>query len=289
MNEQGRTFKSTQRLKDHLKVHAERIQDLESQNITEEDEIPSVISDGLLSRREKKRRRSDAGTPLQHRIGKLRRVESGEAGKDWNCQIEGCEKRFKSVSLPFHIRYLYLFNLQKYAMETHVKTFHLHIKVHTCSICLKSYGHATNLRRHMTTHSVSTIENGDTVSSSLANGGGDANIDIGEITGEAYQPGGNEYRRYGCPFHLYSSKLTYTDAHDPAFRPSTNDILAERLEREIDEINREADSESGMGKMRCLLRFWRVYDVRRHLKGAHHVDLGDMEVRRLLHDMGEKE
>jgi hypothetical protein len=33
---------------------------------------------------------------------------------------------------------------------------------------------------------------------------------------------------------------------------------------------------------RCTARFWRVYDVRRHLKGEHGIDLGDMEVRRLL-------
>jgi hypothetical protein len=32
----------------------------------------------------------------------------------------------------------------------------------------------------------------------------------------------------------------------------------------------------------CKVRFWRVYDVRRHLKGDHGLDLEDLEVRRLL-------
>jgi hypothetical protein len=32
----------------------------------------------------------------------------------------------------------------------------------------------------------------------------------------------------------------------------------------------------------CTSRFWRVYDVRRHLKGEHELDVDDLEARRLL-------
>jgi hypothetical protein len=34
----------------------------------------------------------------------------------------------------------------------------------------------------------------------------------------------------------------------------------------------------------CHLRFWRVYDVKRHLKADHGLDLDDAEVRHLLGD-----
>lgn len=34
--------------------------------------------------------------------------------------------------------------------------------------------------------------------------------------------------------------------------------------------------------MRCSLRFWRVYDVRRHLAAEHGMQLEDKEVRKLL-------
>lgn len=34
----------------------------------------------------------------------------------------------------------------------------------------------------------------------------------------------------------------------------------------------------------CHLRFWRVYDVKRHLKADHGLDLEDVEVRTLLED-----
>jgi hypothetical protein len=34
----------------------------------------------------------------------------------------------------------------------------------------------------------------------------------------------------------------------------------------------------------CHMRFWRVYDVKRHLKADHGLDLEDLEVRTLLGD-----
>lgn len=39
------------------------------------------------------------------------------------------------------------------------------------------------------------------------------------------------------------------------------------------------------GRDRCNLRFWRVYDVRRHLKADHGLDLEDLELRQLLGDV----
>lgn len=39
------------------------------------------------------------------------------------------------------------------------------------------------------------------------------------------------------------------------------------------------------GQTRCCLRFWRVYDVRRHLKADHDLDLEDAELRQLLDNL----
>jgi hypothetical protein len=44
----------------------------------------------------------------------------------------------------------------------------------------------------------------------------------------------------------------------------------------------ELERDEHLMEEKCTARFWRVYDVRRHLKGEHGIDLGDMEVRRLL-------
>ncbi len=40
-------------------------------------------------------------------------------------------------------------------------------------------------------------------------------------------------------------------------------------------------------EQKCLSRFWRVYDLRRHLKSDHGVSLDDMQVRRLILMNGE--
>lgn len=94
----GRTFKSAQRLKEHLKVHAEREIDLGTQVIDED--LPDVLLDGEgeISGKRKRRRKSEAA---KEGGLKLRRIDSGSAGKEWVCEQEGCEKSFKTVSKTF--------------------------------------------------------------------------------------------------------------------------------------------------------------------------------------------
>ena len=96
----GRTFKSHQRLKDHLKVHVERETDL-AKAVTVEvfttDDEDVEIHHVKESRREKRRRLSTVDGD-KGKGKKLARLLDGEAGKIFSCAEPGCEKKFKTVS-----------------------------------------------------------------------------------------------------------------------------------------------------------------------------------------------
>jgi general transcription factor IIIA len=103
----GRTFKSTQRLREHLQVHEDREADIRSRKEQspgdvqegegEADLLPGLLLDGVSKR--KKRRRSSVWVEAEGaKSPKLPRLLDGEAGKEWACGDEGCEKRFKTVS-----------------------------------------------------------------------------------------------------------------------------------------------------------------------------------------------
>lgn len=71
---------------------------------------------------------------------------------------------------------------------------------------------------------------------------------------------GTEKRRYGCPFNHIRQNRTQ---HLP---DSRSDASTTQTHPSFD----------------CYARFWRVYDVRRHLKAEHGAELEDGEVRELL-------
>ena len=85
-------FKNAQRLKDHLKVHEQREEDLLA--LAEKVQDSEVEEDE--HQRKRKRRRSEAFED-GGKSPKLRPIRSGEAGKDFACPEPGCEKRFKAV------------------------------------------------------------------------------------------------------------------------------------------------------------------------------------------------
>lgn len=105
----GRVFKTAQRLKDHLKVHSDRRSDIEALMhldnsevlLDSEDEAETSFgleADQKESRRSRKRRQSEVHLVSEQRTPKLRRLSFGEAGKQFRCEEEGCQKRFKTVS-----------------------------------------------------------------------------------------------------------------------------------------------------------------------------------------------
>ncbi|KAK4686307.1 hypothetical protein P7C73_g3818, partial [Tremellales sp. Uapishka_1] len=230
----GRAFKSSQRLRDHLKVHAEREEDLDRKGPSEED-LPPVFAEATSRRSVKRKRAAEEGGKKEGgKSPKLART-TGEAGKEYACEEEGCDKKFKT----------------NFAKKIHFQASHLKIKVHACTLCSNTYAHKSNLLRHLQSHT-----NPPSPSPSLEAVGEQKSL----FTGEAMLPGGKEHRRFGCPCRVYEGKRV--DGWE-----------------EAEEDGRE-DS--------CALRFWRVYDVRRHLRADHGIDLGDMEVRRLLLRAGER-
>lgn len=69
------------------------------------------------------------------------------------------------------------------------------------------------------------------------------------------------------------------------------EVANEQVTREDEdgvEVASEAESEKGDDDVPCEERFFRIYDVRRHLRAAHGVDLGDWETRELLLTDGQR-
>nr|XP_031860367.1 uncharacterized protein CI109_004255 [Kwoniella shandongensis]KAA5527439.1 hypothetical protein CI109_004255 [Kwoniella shandongensis] len=272
----GRVFKSHQRLRDHLKVHAEQeadkaklLRDQQEGQVAEE--LPAIIADGLTRR--KKRRQSSVGTMEDGgKSPKLRRVLSGDAGKDWACDHQGCEKRFKS----------------KFAMESHRRAIHLKLRSHVCPIegCGATYPYPANLKRHIEAHSRPTTP------STPKRGEGQL------LTGMV-----KELRRFGCPAYALGvapPPSTLAEHEEPPMQSVSlitegvsEVVVKEEPDLEPDQTReeqwREEPAEQGQlsSPTECTMRFWRVYDVRRHLKAEHGIEMEDMEVRRLLLTTGQ--
>ncbi|OCF44530.1 hypothetical protein I317_01602 [Kwoniella heveanensis CBS 569] len=358
----GRAFKSVNHLKTHLKAHAEQEADRAvissrangapggavgpDQQATARAGLVPVLADGL-SRRARKRKADELAQASVDADGgkspKLRRVMSGEAGKDWFCDHDECEKRFKT----------------KFALEAHRRAIHLKIRNHICPIdgCGKAYPHKASLTKHIATHSRATTPS-DSASAPNAIGVGGGITRPPATTGNALTGNVREMRRFGCPHfavedfmagidpaiatslngqahahaHAYSPARAEEDVpedhprsqehehheHEQRIAPAP-DTAPVHVKQEPDlDLARvphpcstlavrndavtpapvpafpanenhqnytpgDAEAEAGAGANgRCWMRFWRVYDVRRHLKAEHGIELEDMEVRSLL-------
>ena len=95
--------------------------------------------------------------------------------------------------------------------------------------------------------------------------------DIPFLTGQDYAE--REYRRFGCPSHVLPSQRPGVNPHADDVRVKTEPGL---------EIGSTEEAEAG-----CKERFWRVYDIRRHLNAVHGLQLEASEVKELLVQAGE--
>jgi len=86
-------FKSSQRLKDHLKVHKERQADMDSRPMDSFDKPEGGTTSSSANLKKRRQNEVDGGG----RSPKLAKLIDGEAGKEHACEEEGCEKRFKTV------------------------------------------------------------------------------------------------------------------------------------------------------------------------------------------------
>lgn len=253
----GRTFKSGQRLRDHLKVHEQQDADLVQVDASEDMIVPPVLAEGLgTSRRARRKRRysdvvADDNEPIPESPRKLPRIVDGEAGKDWTCGHPGCGKAYKT----------------RFARDEHAQAAHSRAR-HKCETCGRVYRRLVSLRRHLKEGWCAHGGQPDAIPEENE-GSADEHVgkegaggekkkekedqDVGGLfTGSIALPGGALHRRWGCPFHPED----YNDEEDD----------------DDDEEQEEA----------CGERFHRVYDVRRHLSAAHGIDVDDMGTREML-------
>ncbi|KIP12588.1 hypothetical protein PHLGIDRAFT_61571 [Phlebiopsis gigantea 11061_1 CR5-6] len=208
----SKTFKSQKGLRAHMRLH-------------DENAVEDLVND-----------ESDADTSLGEPPLKKRR--GGHVGRDWVCDVEGCEKDFKS----------------KKALNTHNKVIHLGRRDFVCphETCKKAFGYKHLLQRHLgTCHGITAKkpahnEDADAETSSSEDAPAPTNssrlLDIDEITGKAYVDRARQKlsapRTLLCPF--------------PDLHGLTNTA----------EDNAHTDK-------RCEYVFTRSYDLRRHLRSEH--------------------
>ena len=197
---------------------------------------------------------NDCASPRKTRRG-------GEYGRDWKCETEGCTKAFKSVRLSFFIlfaRSCSLASEQKNALGTHVNVAHLGRRDHLCPQpnCGRTFGYKHLLQRHEAKahkRPSTSGEDGDGDSTALLQdrGQNDAanqlRMDIDSITGNAYAKRARAQiqatKVLQCPFPDLGMLFASTDAQ----------LVG--------------------GSSRCGYVFSRAYDLRRHLKVAHQVEV----------------
>lgn len=215
---------------------------LDLDNTVIDDDLPNIVLDGMGTR--KRRRKSEAA---KEKPAKLRRLVDGSAGKEWECAHDDCDKRFKTVSRP-NKGDGQLIN-QKFALASHVTASHQKLR-HTCPKdgCEKAFAHLSSLRKHLAAHDAPPTPS--------------RRAKVDEMDAKEMITGSRlAARQYACPVHLIYN--------DPLLPSASSATLSEE-----DRIHARLDH--------CTERFNRVYDIRRHLKAEHEVDLQDMEVRLLL-------
>lgn len=227
---EGKIFSNPGNLRAHLKLHEQRRAEDELQNEDETDsEIPLT----------KKRR-------------------GGEFGREWKCQMNGCDKDYKSVNYFFPFFQFNHFDLvcypQKKALQIHINVGHQGRRDFSCNHgdCTRTFGYKHLLQRHVAKiHSVLS-EEPDSNEEEIPHQDED-NFNIELITGNAYakQAEANLKTRavLRCPYPELDGLL------DPT---------------EVEAQSSMADSNPGP---LCLYVFSRGYDLRRHLGAIHNVVL----------------
>lgn len=174
-----------------------------------------------------------------------KRRRGGEIGRDWKCDVDDCDKDFKSRT----------------ARATHINVTHLGRRDHTCphENCKQSYGYKHLLQRHLAKVHVSVASDSG-ISSSEDDGAIDlvdanpsgrskpsGSLDIDTLTGQSYAKRAHA--------NIADSKALHCPYPDV-------DML-------MDTSANEQEIPVGL---HCQYAFSRAYDLRRHLRAAHKFD-----------------
>lgn len=230
----GKTFSAQKGLRAHLKLHEQR---------EVEEGLNAIASDV-----DDEANNSD--------VPALKKRRGGEVGRDWVCDIGGCTKDFKSVRHLFTDTSLTITKhhfLQKKALSTHQKVNHEGRRDFVCphETCGHAFGYKHLLQRHLaklhTTHTQSD-------SPSPSSEGEDSSIetalpfDIDRITGKSYQLQATKElstsKKLRCPYPDLRTLL-----------PTIPNETAHSDDRQCDYV------------------FSRAYDLCRHLRSEHAVDV----------------
>lgn len=297
---EGRMFKSSGRLREHLRVHAEREADIAAgRAVSDTDDLPPVLAEA--GGRRKKRRLSEvdddprviaamaaegslvpttpnSGAASPGRMAKLPRLVAGEAGKDWICGAPGCGARFKT----------------RFSRDEHAQAAHSSGR-HKCDVCGRSYRRPASLKRHKAQgwcgeDAVSPASGSQPRTRSRSRFD---DVPVGDmLTGTATLPGGPLHRRWACPYvYRLAPGAEGEDGGETGNASGDGDGEEGYGQPEGgDEASHSADddhshSEAGSDNERlvyCPERFHRVYDVRRHLAGTHKMVLSDLATREML-------
>ncbi|CEL56273.1 Transcription factor IIIA OS=Schizosaccharomyces pombe (strain 972 / ATCC 24843) GN=sfc2 PE=2 SV=1 [Rhizoctonia solani AG-1 IB] len=177
----------------------------------------------------------------------LKRRRGGEVGRDWLCPIDSCDKAFKS----------------KRAQQDHVRVSHEGQRKFECPSdgCNKTFGYKHVMQRHLERHH--RLQDNDPVlikpASPDQKGATNASRIISLITGQDYDelpPSSNANaahrpRVINCP---WPNAFETTKPPHSTTSP-TIDTLA-----------------------KCAFKFSRAYDLRRHLRSAHALEVDTEEV-----------
>ncbi|KAI0757128.1 hypothetical protein C8Q80DRAFT_1132121 [Daedaleopsis nitida] len=217
----GKTFSQQKGLRAHLKIHAQR--DMEA-----DIDLAVGSEDEDETERPRKRRRG------------------GEIGRDWVCEVEGCDKDFKS----------------KKALTTHHNIAHLGRRDFVCphEHCKRAFGYMHLLQRHLAklhapsgsdTGSWNEGEHTETEPESPVVSTHEIAMDIDFLTGQTYATQAKEAVKQ-------ATKLQCPHPHLPPL------LTPEEIEPAA------AGSKRPIG---CQYVFSRAYDLRRHLQAEHGLEI----------------
>ncbi|KAI0762861.1 hypothetical protein C8Q74DRAFT_1207337 [Fomes fomentarius] len=221
----GKTFTLQKGLRAHMKIHAQRDQEAE-------------LVDAIVGFDDSEAE-AEAERPRKRRRG-------GEVGRDWVCEVDGCDKDFKS----------------KKALATHHNIAHLGRRDFVCphEHCQRAFGYKHLLQRHLAKlHASSGSDHGSsdedeqTEPESLSVSTQDVQMDIDFLTGKTYaaqaREAVNQVTKLQCPYpHLPPILSVDVDASEPV-------------------------ASSSKRTHACQYVFSRAYDLRRHLQAEHGVEV----------------
>ncbi|KAG8967632.1 Strongly-conserved Zn-finger binding protein (TFIIIA) [Tulasnella sp. 419] len=236
----GRTFASRKNLKDHIKLHEQRKEEMALEHSLDSDVDHSIREES-----------PDAQlTPQKKRRG-------GDMGRDWKCDLDECNKAFKS----------------KNALKNHRKVAHDKRLDFSCRElgCSQTFGYKHVLQRHIQTcHSKAPLLN--------------PRADEPPFVPEILPP---EPEVAGPLVPIKPNVMpAATFSIDDITGKSYNDKATARAKKLVCPLtSAELGLDEDQKQVNCKHIFSRLYDLRRHLKAIHGVDMELSDLRDLMEPM----